>query len=515
MNSYGSDHQTARREFQTRCGELSIPVWLCDSHGSVVSEPVIDLPIDLKTPESHATIQDAARSMVVRRESSLGKNRPMQFHMPPAGVLLGFIAEDASCNCTGIAVALLRNETAQSALSMDSTAAMLNWMHSDLHDRSRDRTTLNQFSDRLAQAYEEINMLFRIARLLNCVADPLQLMEMICHQLQQTLPFTWVALRFGASAHAVPDLADRLLVAGELPVNRALFDREASRLLAGWKKDDWTRLLTPAQSALADLMQSEIIADPITHDEFVVGALLAGNKRNDDRDLSSAETQFVDALAEFLGVFHENMARFAEQQSLFMGTLRALTASIDAKDHYTRGHSERVALVASLLAQSMGMEKSIVQQYHIAGLVHDVGKIGVPEAVLCKPARLTPGEFDLIKRHPRIGFDILKDIPMLAPMLPAVLHHHERWDGAGYPDGLRGQEIPLIARVLAMADAFDAMSSNRAYRPALTRTQVIAEVQRCSGTQFDPMIVARFMTLDLEVFDSMLDKHQKQSRLAA
>jgi HD-GYP domain-containing protein (c-di-GMP phosphodiesterase class II) len=161
------------------------------------------------------------------------------------------------------------------------------------------------------------------------------------------------------------------------------------------------------------------------------------------------------------------------------------------------------------------MDKQLVEQYRIAGLVHDVGKIGVPEAVLTKPGRLTDEEFDQIKLHPQIGHNILRDIPSLAPVLPGVLSHHERWDGRGYPHRIAGEEIPLIARVLALADTFDAMSSNRSYRPALPREKVLAEILRCGGTQFDPALSPVFVQLDLADFDEALQQHREADQKAA
>jgi HD-GYP domain-containing protein (c-di-GMP phosphodiesterase class II) len=144
-------------------------------------------------------------------------------------------------------------------------------------------------------------------------------------------------------------------------------------------------------------------------------------------------------------------------------------------------------------------------------MLHDVGKIGVPEAVLRKPGRLTEEEFALVKEHPAVGHTILRDIAALGPMLPGVLHHHERWDGGGYPHGLAGQRIPLMGRVLALADTFDAMSSNRAYRPAAPRQRVLDEIQRCSGTQFDPELVGIFLSLDFNSFDALLGQQAKAS----
>jgi HD-GYP domain-containing protein (c-di-GMP phosphodiesterase class II) len=223
--------------------------------------------------------------------------------------------------------------------------------------------------------------------------------------------------------------------------------------------------------------------------------------------VSSWDIQLFEAAAGFITSYLENVSLFEEQRRLFMGTLQALTAAIDAKDRYTRGHSERVSHVSTQIARAIGLSAEDVETIRIAGLVHDVGKIGVPEAVLCKQGRLTDPEFDAIKRHPQIGYGILQDIRPLKGVLPGVLHHHERWDGKGYPSGLSGESIPLQARIIAIADTFDAMSSTRSYRPAMPRDKVLAELQRCAGTQFDPALIPAFMRLDLSEFDLLVAKH--------
>ena len=204
----------------------------------------------------------------------------------------------------------------------------------------------------------------------------------------------------------------------------------------------------------------------------------------------------------------DNAALYDEQRAMFLGTLRALTASIDAKDRYTRGHSERVAMLTRRLARASGLDDAAIQRFHIAGLVHDIGKIGVPEAVLRKAGRLTDEEFAAIRAHPQIGHTILSGIPRLDDILPGVLHHHERWDGRGYPHRLAGESIPLVARMIALADAFDAMSSTRTYRPAMPRASVLAEISRGAGAQFDPLLAQRFLTLDLTEYDAMVHRHE-------
>jgi HD-GYP domain-containing protein (c-di-GMP phosphodiesterase class II) len=145
---------------------------------------------------------------------------------------------------------------------------------------------------------------------------------------------------------------------------------------------------------------------------------------------------------------------------------------------------------------------------HIAGLVHDVGKIGVPEQLLCKPGELTEIEYAAIREHPRIGYRILRDIPRFEDILDGVLYHHERWDGAGYPDGIAGEDIPLVARLIALADAFDAMCSTRTYRSAMNCDQVLAELSSSAGGQFDPTLVPLFLELDFTAYQRMVDGHQ-------
>lgn len=392
---------------------------------------------------------------------------------------------------------------------------MLNWMYSDLLRIDRDQEALNGYSENLVQAYEQTHVLFRLARNLNSEQDPERLMSTICHQLYSVLPFKWVAAQFSNTRQVAEDLNSKLIIAGQLPVQPNLMKVATGKVVRRDGLDDWPHLLDVENHELAALVGSEVIAEPITHDRWTVGALLAGNKTGPDTEVTSVEIQFLNAAADFLGVFHENVARFAEQRALFLGIIHALTASVDAKDRYTCGHSERVALLGARLAEAMKMSKEQVEQYHIAGMLHDVGKIGVPEAVLSKSGRLSDEEFEQIKSHPVIGYNILKDIPPLLDVLPGVLHHHERWDGTGYPEELSGEHIPMMGRMLALADTFDAMSSTRSYRSAMARNEVLAEIRRCAGTQFDPELVQTFVDLNFSEYDQMVMHHQALSGFAA
>jgi response regulator RpfG family c-di-GMP phosphodiesterase len=200
-----------------------------------------------------------------------------------------------------------------------------------------------------------------------------------------------------------------------------------------------------------------------------------------------------------------------ELRTAYIQTIRALAEAIDAKDAYTRGHSERVAVYASRIGDQMGLRKELIERIYFAGLLHDVGKIGIPDAIITKPDRLTPEEYEEIQKHPEIGAKILEPVEFLHSIVPCVRHHHEWYDGCqmGYPDRLAGDQIPLPARVIVVADTVEAMTSDRPYRKALPLDVVIAEMHKYSGTQFDPVVVDAFLKLLEKEGDAFISKDQK------
>jgi HD-GYP domain-containing protein (c-di-GMP phosphodiesterase class II) len=187
------------------------------------------------------------------------------------------------------------------------------------------------------------------------------------------------------------------------------------------------------------------------------------------------------------------------KDSMF-GLVRCLTAAIDAKDPYTWGHSERVARMAVRLAQEIGAPSAALSDLYLAGLLHDIGKIGIRDSVLLKPGRLTPEEFAHIQEHPLIGDRLVSNVKALAHLRPGVRSHHERWDGRGYPDGLAGDAIPLQARILAVADSCDAMMATRPYRPALPPERIDAVMSEGAGSQWDPHLIDQFMACRHELY---------------
>jgi len=529
-NSSCTQQSNDLNEFHNRCRQLGLTAWEFDSQGSMVQRPQESGQIGawLTSPELQPHIERVARAW-------LAEIQPQTVELFPTCWLLPIADSHSSCQA-GITAVLAMGKTAfeqerfevicqaaaldvqEAKLALEAMASyrssdletlvkILTWSRQDLAKALLDQQAINQFSDKLIQAYEESNLLFKLTRHMNCTTDPAEMMNAACEETHSIMPFDWTAIQFNRSSLVTGKLAGRLFLTGNLPCNTHDFRIAVNQLLMHSSLDHWTGLLQPDHHAVATTVKSEVVINPITHDDVLVGSLLAGNKHGPDSEVSSVETQFLDAMANLLSIFHQNISRFDELREMFMGTLQALTASVDAKDTYTRGHSERVAMLGAQLALAMGLTEMEIERVRITGLVHDVGKIGVPEAVLCKEGRLTFEEFEQIKKHPTIGYNILKDIPPLQDVLPGVLYHHERWDGKGYPDGLKKLDIPLYGRILALADTFDAMSSNRSYRSALTRDKVLEEIRSCAGTQLDPVLAELFVSLDFIAYDQTAQRH--------
>lgn len=233
---------------------------------------------------------------------------------------------------------------------------------------------------------------------------------------------------------------------------------------------------------------------PLKPRDILLGVIQVANKRNngvyghEDMDLLSI-------LGSQIAFVIQNAELFNNLEKAYLDTLSALTNAIDAKDSYTKGHSDRVTELSVRLAEEVGVEDKDLERIRLGGMLHDIGKIGIPEHVLNKPGRLNDDEYDIIKSHPTLGVNILGKVEFLEAVVPIIKHHHERYDGKGYPDRLKGDEIPYLARIVSITDTFDAMTTNRPYRKALTVEEALHEIERCKGTQFDPQLVDVFIKM--------------------
>ncbi len=184
---------------------------------------------------------------------------------------------------------------------------------------------------------------------------------------------------------------------------------------------------------------------------------------------------------------------YEDLKNAYRGTVESLRLAVDAKDTYTKNHSDRVAIYSKLIGEQLQLPEDQMEILCDGALFHDIGKIGIPDSILQKPGKLTDEEYDDIKNHPSIGAKIIAPAKIFDPIIPIVKHHHERFDGKGYPSGLKGEEIPLLARIVTVADSFDAMTSDRSYRPRFTLVKALDELENGKGTQFDPELVDAFV----------------------
>jgi diguanylate cyclase (GGDEF)-like protein len=250
------------------------------------------------------------------------------------------------------------------------------------------------------------------------------------------------------------------------------------------------RTVSDEDASPADREIENLVAIPIyVQDEFS-GVIVCANKEG---GFGEHDDEVLLAIGDHAGAVLENQRLRGGLRSAYVETVKVLADAIQAKDPHLRGHSEEVVQYVAAVAGHLGVPPHRREELVFGSLLHDLGKIGISERILLKPAALTPEERGVIELHPRIGHRLVQQVEALAPIAEAVLHHHERWDGDGYPDGLAGEDIPLEARIISVADSFSAMTADRPYRRRMTLDDACAELERCAGTQFDPQVVEAFV----------------------
>jgi putative nucleotidyltransferase with HDIG domain len=273
----------------------------------------------------------------------------------------------------------------------------------------------------------------------------------------------------------------------------------------------WVGLGAMILAAMGSIWLARTLTDPIDHLSRSLTEMTTGDRGRDAVPASGTSRELDQLTHTFNSLLRSLASAEAEAEATYLGAVRALAAALDARDPYTAGHSERVSIFAVAMGEELKLEADAKETLRLGALLHDIGKIGVPDEILRKSAPLTGAEFEAIKTHPSAGARILRSIPFLAPHIPIVELHHERPDGLGYPYGLRGDDIPLAARIVHVADAFDAMTSARAYRSGRIPVEAIAELRRCVGSDFDgpsvealiaalPRLVAASEPLDPKAF---------------
>jgi HD-GYP domain-containing protein (c-di-GMP phosphodiesterase class II) len=370
----------------------------------------------------------------------------------------------------------------------------------------------------LAQTYEELVLLHKLSTNMKVTESDANFLQMACDFLTEIVFVEGIAILLEKT---IDDKQELVLTAGSGLID--IDEQTAAILHSGLIKE-----INSGKEALLDSEVDSafkydwpsniknIIAVPLYSKEkaeshfagrtqngnYVMGLMIAIN-RIGKQDFDSTDVKLFNSVAGGCAVFIENGRLFNDLKELFIGSLKALTSSIDAKDKYTHGHSERVAFISRWIAERLSEQEQLdeeqIHMVYLAGLLHDIGKIGIEEAVLRKTGKLTEQEFSRIKQHPSIGAGILHEIKQMRDIVPGVLCHHERVDGKGYPGGLVGEQIPLTGKIVGLADSFDAMTSKRTYRDAMSVEQALAEIEKGLGTQFDRKVGKVFLDSDVSL----------------
>jgi HD-GYP domain-containing protein (c-di-GMP phosphodiesterase class II) len=393
---------------------------------------------------------------------------------------------------------------------------MLELLAEKLHDHSKAEEQMDMVSSELAQTYEELVLLHRLSTNMKVTEADSNFLQMACDCLTDIVFVEGIAILLEktiddeqqwviAAGSGLIDMDDQMaaILHGRLTeeINggkEALLDSEIDSAF----KYDWpSRIKNIIAVPFFGKDNSDSHCAGRTRNGNSITGLMVAINRIGKQDFDSTDVKLFNSVAGGCAVFIENGRLFKDLKELFIGSLKALTSSIDAKDKYTHGHSERVAFISRWIAERLSdkepLEQEQIHKIYLAGLLHDIGKIGVEEALLRKNGKLTEEEFDRVKKHPSIGAGILREIKPMRDIVSGVLCHHERVDGRGYPNGLQGEQIPLTGKIVGLADCFDAMTSKRTYRDAMTVEQALAEIEKGLGTQFDEKLGRIFLDSDV------------------
>ena len=346
---------------------------------------------------------------------------------------------------------------------------------------------VEKLAEALTVKFEELTLIHQLSERLTLNEHSDQICESLLAELTPCIRASTLAIELCGDEDAGDEPllfqegedrdADWLIELGEHIINTTEQDGEQSN-----------RRITICNAPDESPFQVRAVVVPIERQGSFLGRMIAIRNQSDP-EFGTIEADLMKSTSMMLGAHLINQRQYREMQQMFEGTIQSLVSALDAKDAYTCGHSSRVAELAVELATRLGFDEDRVATIRMAGILHDIGKIGVEDSVLRKPGRLTDDEFEQIKQHPVLGYEILQGIRQFNKILPAVRHHHESWDGTGYPDGLSGESIPRDAQVLAVADAFDAMTSDRPYRAGMPLEKVIAIFEEGRGSQWAADVV--------------------------
>jgi HD-GYP domain-containing protein (c-di-GMP phosphodiesterase class II) len=386
---------------------------------------------------------------------------------------------------------------------------MLTAFAEEFRSCSKATRQLEVVSAELSQTYEELILLYNMSTNMKVTQSNATYLQIACDQITQSVNVQGIAIFIEKKVDGQKQLH---LNAGSGLVLIDQYNAEMLQVRLQEELDSGKEILldsnveSPMKYEWPEKVES-LIAVPLRSSERMFGFMVATNII-DKPDFDSIDIKLFNSVANQCAVFIENGKLFSDLKELFIGSLKALTNSIDAKDQYTRGHSERVAFISRWIAERLAERQPLTEEQihtiYLAGLLHDIGKIGINEVILQKTGKLSEEDMSRIRSHPEIGASILADIKQMRDITQGVLYHHERPDGKGYPEGIEGDKIPLIGKIIGLADAFDAMTSKRVYRDAMSIKRAVGEIEKGLGSQFDEQIGRVFIESDIHQLWSII-----------
>ncbi len=349
-----------------------------------------------------------------------------------------------------------------------------------------ERNRIKRLHEDLSQRVEELYFLYETGEEINSIGSNEELLDWLSNKTQDITDVERVSIGFLDGQSFVVKRGKGVGTGDVLPIAGTPLARALATGVSCVGKDDE---IDPHTGGTAG---SGFLSIPLRIEGEVIGFLNASSRR-DMGSFSESQIQTLATLAKKVCLKFENNALYETLYGNFIGTLRALVSTIEARDAYTLQHSERVTQYSLEIGEVLGLSEGEMEAIKFAGYLHDIGKIGVRDTVLLKPGKLTPDEFLEIKAHPTVGDTITQSLSCIPLERTIIRNHHEKWDGSGYPDGLKGKDIPILARVVAVADTYDAMTSNRPYRKSLGHERALQELRDYSDRQFDPDVVAAFL----------------------
>lgn len=454
--------------------------------------------------------EPAAEELTPLLDTALGQAEGAVVRQGPCGKQWIAIRLDGSLRAKVVAAAPLTSNAQDYATRLAThvnATAHANFQHEDQQE------LLEGYASKLTDSFEELTFLRRLSRHVEYCDASRSLAEVslsVLPELARLMAVDGIALLEARHDAAGPCVGPIVASEGRIPYTNDVWQAKVQELAAQGRKVI-VRNFTGLHESCSFLcgVRSIVLAE-LNKEGHVFGWLLGINKKHpttqgapsnslDHDEIGSMEASLLESAAAMLATHAANERLFREKETLTIETIHTLVGVIEARDAYTCGHSDRVALVARRLANELGLPQEECHGIYLAGLLHDIGKVGISDDVLLKPGKLSDEEFDLIKQHPKCGYKLLERLAALGNLLPGVLHHHENYDGRGYPHGLAGEDIPLTARILAVSDAWDAMTSDRPYRPGMPWEKAMSILREGAGSQWDPQVVDAFFAIIEEV----------------